>query len=52
MTEDEIKLVDECIEAHRNMIAQHRRQIIELSRKTIKETEICMQCFDIGVNKK
>ena len=45
----EEKLFQECIESHRRMIAYHRRQIIELSRKTIKESQHCVECFDIEI---
>ena len=31
------------------MIRMHRRAIIELSRKKIKEREWCDECFDIEV---
>ena len=43
------KMIDECIEAHYNMIRHHRRAIIELSRKALREPEICMECFDIEI---
>ena len=49
MSNDEKKLIDECIESHQRMIAYHRRQIIELSRKTIKESEHCIECFDMDI---
>jgi hypothetical protein len=31
------------------MIAYHRRQIIELSRKAIKESDSCIECFDMEI---
>ena len=43
------ELIDRCIESHYNMIRYHRRAIIELSRKMLKEPEICMECFDIEI---
>ena len=48
MNPDEEKLIDRCIESHYNMIRHHRRQIIELSRKKIKD-ERCMECFDFRI---
>ncbi len=52
MTDDEKKLNDECIESHRRMIAYHRRQIIELSRRAIREPEIKMEPLDMEIKKK
>ena len=49
MSKDETNLIHVCIESHRRMIMQHRRAIIELSRKTIKEREPCKECFDYEV---
>ena len=49
MNNDEKKLIEECIGSHQRMIAYHRRQIIELSRKTIKESEHCIECFDMDI---
>ena len=49
MNEYEKKLIDRCIESHYNMIRMHRRAIIELSRKTIKERETCKECFDFEI---
>ena len=49
MNNDEKKLILACIESHQRMIAYHRRQIIELSRKTIKESEHCVECFDLEI---
>jgi len=43
----EKNLIDRCIESHLNMIGFHRRAIIELSRKTIMETEICEECLGL-----
>ena len=47
MTENQI--LNACIESHQRMIAYHRRQIIELSRKIIKESEHCIECFDMDI---
>jgi hypothetical protein len=49
MNPDEKELIDRCIESYYNMIRMHRRAIIELSRKTIKESEICTECFDFEI---
>ena len=49
MNNDEKKLIEECIESHQRMITYHRRQIIELSRKTIKESKHCIECFDFEI---
>ncbi len=49
MNRDEKKLIHACIESHRRMIAHHRRQIIELSRKAIKESDSCIECFDMEI---
>ncbi len=51
MTQSETKLIDECIESHRRMIAYHRRQIVELSRKKIKEPQLCKECFGMEIVK-
>ena len=48
MTPDEEELIDRCIESYYNMIKYHRRQIIELSRRKIKD-ERCMKCFDLEI---
>ncbi len=47
MSDYEKDLIDRCIESHLNMIKFHRRAIIELSRKTIRETEICKECLGL-----
>ena len=49
MSQYEKELIDRCIESHYNMIRMHRRAIIELSRKTIKERETCKECFDFEI---
>jgi len=49
VSKHEKELIDRCIESHYNMIRMHRRAIIELSRKTIKESEICTECFDFEI---
>ena len=51
MTQSETKLIDECIESHRRMIAYHRRKIVELSRKKIKEPQLCKECFGMEIVK-
>jgi hypothetical protein len=38
-----------CIDSHLRMIAYHRKQIIELSRRDIVESDICMECFDFEI---
>ena len=48
MNPHEEKLIDRCIESHYNMIRHHRRQIIELSRRKIKD-ERSMECFDFEI---
>ena len=48
MNPDEEKLIDECIQAHYSMIRHHRRQIIELCRRKLKD-ERCMECFDMEI---
>ncbi len=49
MNEHERQLIDRCVESHYNMIRMHRRAIIELSRRTIQEPEICTECFDFEI---
>jgi len=49
MNQHEKELIDRCIESHYNMIRMHRRAIIELSRKTLKEREWCEECFDFEI---
>lgn len=49
MDKNQKELIDKCIESHYNMIRYHRKAIIELSRKAIKESKICMECFDIEI---
>ena len=49
MDQKQKKMIDECIESHYNMIKYHRRAIIELSRQTLKEPEICMECFELEI---
>ena len=54
VTEDEIKLIDDCIESYKNMIKYHRKQILELERKKLVEpkSEDCLECFDFKIHKK
>ena len=49
MTEQEKMLNDACIESHKRMIAYHRRQIVELTRRALKVTEICSECFNFEI---
>ena len=49
MNEHEKELIDRCIESHYNMMRYHRRAIIELSRRTIRESAICVECFDFEI---
>ena len=49
MDENQKELIDRCIESHYNMIKHHRRAIIELSRKMLKEPEMCAECFDFEI---
>ncbi len=49
MSQVQEKLIDECIEAHYNMIRMHRRAIIELCRRKAREDAICMECFDFEI---
>ena len=54
MTEQEIKLIDESIQAYKNMIKFHRKQILELERKKLIEhkAEDCPECFKFKIYKK
>ena len=49
MDEHQKQMITACIESHRRMIAYHRRQIIDLSRRVIKEPEMCTECFDFEI---
>ncbi len=49
MDKEQKKMIDEWIESHYNMIRHHRRAIIELSRQTLREPDICMECFDFEI---
>ena len=49
MTEQEIKLIDESIQAYKNMIKFHRKQILELERKKIVELPNCSECISSGI---
>ena len=49
MTDQQKDMINECIESHRKMIARHRKQIVELSRKIAKEPEMCTECFDFEI---
>ena len=37
------------IESHERMIAYHRRQIVELSRRLLVVPEVCSECFDFEI---
>lgn len=54
MTEQEIKLIDESIQAYKNMIKFHRKQILELERKklVVHKAEECPECFKFKIYKK
>ena len=47
MTEKQI--LTACIESHRRMIKYHRKQIAELHRKATKESDVCIECFDMDI---
>jgi hypothetical protein len=49
MDEHQKQMITACIESHHRMIAYHRRQIIELSRRMLKEPEMCKECFDFEI---
>ncbi len=49
MNQHEKELIDRCIESHYNMIKFHRKAILELQRKKIKEREWCEECFDLEI---
>ncbi len=49
MSPEQEKLIDECIEAHYNMIRMHRKAIIELCRNKAREDAICTECFDYDI---
>ena len=49
MDKNQKELIARCIASHYNMIRYHRRAIIELSRKMLKEPEVCNECFDFEI---
>jgi len=49
VNDDEKKLIDSCIESHYNMIKHHRKAILDLERKKIKERDWCEECFDFEI---
>ncbi len=49
MDDQQRDMFSEYIESHRRMIAYHRKQIVELTRKMAKEPEICTECFDFEI---
>ena len=54
MTKEEIKLIDSSIQAYKNMIEYHKKQILELERKKLVEfkAEDCPECFKFKIHKK
>ena len=54
MTEHEIRIIDESIKAHKNMIEYHKRQILELERKKLiaYRAEECPECFKFKISNK
>ena len=48
MTPEQEQLLKECIESHRRMIKHHRAQIIELSRRLIKQDRE-MECLGLDI---
>jgi len=54
MTEYEIKLIDESIQAYKRMIEFHKKQILELERKknVVYKTEECPECFKFKISNK
>ena len=54
MTEHEMKLINESIQAHKNMVEFHKARIFELEIKknTAHEAEECPQCFKFKIHKK
>ena len=49
LTDQEKKLLNECIESHQRMIEYHRKQIVDLSRRVNGAPEICIECFDFEI---
>lgn len=49
MNPSEKKLIEECIKSHYKMIKHHRKAIIDLERKAMKEQEFCIECFDMEI---
>jgi len=49
MPDKEMSLTRACIESHLRMITYHRKRIVELSRRDVKESDICMECFDFKI---
>ena len=54
MTEQEIKLIDESIQAYKNMIQFHKNQILELERKknVVHKADDCPECFKFKIYNK
>ena len=49
LTDQEKSLINACVESHKRMIAYHRKQIVDLSRRMIEEPDLCMECFDFEI---
>ncbi len=47
MDQKQKKMIDECIQAHYNMIKYHRKAILDLSRKISTEQQDCVDCHDV-----
>ena len=54
MTKQEIRLINESIQAYKRMIQYHKEQILELERKKLVEhkAEDCPECFKFKIHKK
>lgn len=51
MNEDEIKLIDGCIQSYKNMITYHRKQIkaLELKKLEVYDSEDCPECYKFPI---
>jgi hypothetical protein len=49
-SEDEKKLIQECIEVHRRMVSHHRRQILDLTRR-LNQSEYKMESLQMEIKK-
>ena len=54
MTEHEIKIIDESIQAYKRMIKYHKKQILELERRKLiaHRAEECPECFKFKISNK